>query len=124
MLMNMRDKALLLKGLIAFAVILVVGLCVGTFMDLSVAQAIKSEGNPIAIVISTVGLFPLAAPLNEPALFDENPYRTSNGTARQSELTHEIMLRRYSRSTLPFMGIDFLPENGRQLGKECLCRCG
>lgn len=63
MLMNMRDKALLLKGLIAFAVILVVGLCVGTFMDLSVAQAIKSEGNPIAIVISTVGLFPLAAPV-------------------------------------------------------------
>lgn len=51
-----------MRGMGAFAVVLVVMLAVGTFADYQIAQAIYAPDNPLVIFVSTLGLVPLAYP--------------------------------------------------------------
>ena len=51
-----------MRGMIAFAVVLVVMLAIGTFSDLQIAQAVYAPDNPVVIFVSTLGLFPMCYP--------------------------------------------------------------
>ena len=51
-----------MRGMGAFAAVLVVLLIVGTFADYQIAQAVYAPGNPLVIFVSTLGLFPMCYP--------------------------------------------------------------
>lgn len=59
---SQKQLSLLTRGMCAFAVLLVVLLTVGTFMDWRIAQAIYTPDNTLVIFVSTLGLFPLVYP--------------------------------------------------------------
>ncbi len=60
--MNLERHSLLVRGMGAFAALLVALLVVGTFADYQIAQALYAPGNPFVIFVSTLGLFPMAYP--------------------------------------------------------------
>ena len=53
-----------MRGMGAFAAVLVVLLIVGTFADYQIAQAVYTPNNPLVIFISTLGLFPMFYPVS------------------------------------------------------------
>ena len=53
-----------MRGMGAFAVMLVVMLAVGTFADYQIAQAIYAPDNPLVIFFSSLGLIPMAYPIS------------------------------------------------------------
>lgn len=59
---SLKQDSLLVRGMGAFAVVLVVLLAVGTFADWQIAQAVYDPGNPLITFVSTLGLVPLAYP--------------------------------------------------------------
>jgi membrane-associated phospholipid phosphatase len=60
--LSQKQQSFLMRGMGAFAVVLVVMLAVGTFADYQIAQAIYAPDNPLVIFVSTLGLFPMAYP--------------------------------------------------------------
>ena len=62
MVLDKKYHALLMRGMSAFAVLLVVMLAIGTFADYQIAQAIYTPDNPFVIFVSTFGLFPMVYP--------------------------------------------------------------
>ena len=60
--MSQEQHSLFTRSMGAFAAVLVVLLAVGTFTDFQIAQSIYSPGNPVAIVVSALGLIPMAYP--------------------------------------------------------------
>ena len=53
---------LMMRGMGAFAAVLVALLIVGTFADYQIAQAVYAPDNPVVVFISTLGLFPTFYP--------------------------------------------------------------
>lgn len=53
---------LMMRGMGAFAAVLVVLLIVGTFADYQIAQAVYAPDNPVVVFISTLGLLPMCYP--------------------------------------------------------------
>ncbi len=51
-----------MRGMGAFAAVLVALLIVGTFADYQIAEAIYTPDNPLVIFVSTLGLFPMVYP--------------------------------------------------------------
>jgi len=62
-ILSQEQRSLLMRGMGAFAAVLVVLLVVGTFADYQIAQAIYTPDNPLVIFVSSLGLFPLAYPV-------------------------------------------------------------
>lgn len=60
--MSQEVRSQLVRGMGAFAAVLVVMLVVGTFADYQVAQAVYAPHNPLVVVVSTLGLVPMAYP--------------------------------------------------------------
>ena len=60
--LSQEQRSLLMRGMGAFAAVLVVLLIAGTFADYQVAQAVYAPGNPFVIFVSTLGLFPMCYP--------------------------------------------------------------
>ena len=54
--MRQEQRSLLIRGMGAFAAVLVVLLAVGTFYDYQIAQAVYAPDNPLVIFVSTLGL--------------------------------------------------------------------
>ena len=60
--MDTKQRTLLMRGMGAFAGVLVILLVVGTFADYQIAQAIYAPDNPLVVFVSTLGLFPMVYP--------------------------------------------------------------
>ena len=60
--LDQKQRTFLMRGMGAFAAVLVVMLAVGTFTDYQVAQAVYAPDNPLVVFVSTLGLFPLPYP--------------------------------------------------------------
>ena len=60
--LSQEQRSLLMRGMGAFAVVLVALLAVGTFADLQIAQAVYAPDNPLVIFVSTLGLIPMVYP--------------------------------------------------------------
>ena len=61
--LSQEQRSLLMRGMGAFAAVLVVMLGVGTFSDYQIAQAIYTPDNPLVIFVSSLGIFPLFYPV-------------------------------------------------------------
>ena len=61
--LSQEQRSLLMRGMGAFAAVLVVMLGVGTFADYQIAQAIYTPDNPLVIFVSSLGIFPLFYPV-------------------------------------------------------------
>lgn len=57
-----KQRSFLMRGMGTFAVVLVVMLAAGTFVDYQVAEAIYAPDNPLVVFVSTLGLIPMAYP--------------------------------------------------------------
>ena len=60
--LSQEQRTLIIRGMGAFAAVLVILLLAGTFYDYQIAQAVYAPDSPLVIFVSTLGLIPMAYP--------------------------------------------------------------
>lgn len=60
--LSQEQRTFIIRGMGAFAAVLVILLLAGTFYDYQIAQAVYAPDSPLVIFVSTLGLIPMAYP--------------------------------------------------------------
>ena len=60
--LSQEQRTLIIRGMGAFAAVLVILLLAGTFYDYQIAQAVYAPDSPLVIFLSSLGLIPMAYP--------------------------------------------------------------